>query len=52
MANIKIDELKPVGIELFADSESFMNEINENDVNYIKGGGATMACTFVANCNQ
>jgi hypothetical protein len=50
MANIKVNDILPAGFELFADSESFMNDLNENDVNYIKGGGFTLICTFAAHC--
>ena len=38
MSNLIIVDIKPAGIELFADSESFMDELNENVVNYIYGG--------------
>jgi hypothetical protein len=38
MANIKINDIKPAGVEFFADSENFMSELNENDINYIIGG--------------
>jgi hypothetical protein len=31
MANIKITELRPAGIELFQDSESFLNELGEQE---------------------
>jgi hypothetical protein len=32
MANIKISELRPAGSELFQDSESFLNELNEREM--------------------
>jgi hypothetical protein len=32
MANIKISELSPAGSELFQDSESFLNELNEREM--------------------
>ncbi|BAU13090.1 hypothetical protein LEP3755_36270 [Leptolyngbya sp. NIES-3755] len=38
MASIKISELRPVGSELFQDSESFLNELNDRDLD-IRGGG-------------
>ncbi|MEH2081621.1 MAG: hypothetical protein V7K89_16945 [Nostoc sp.] len=50
MANIKVNDIVPAGFELFADSESFLNDLNENDVNYIKGGGFTLVCTFAHSC--
>jgi hypothetical protein len=31
MATIKIDNLKPTGAELFFDSESFMNELSNDE---------------------
>jgi hypothetical protein len=36
MANIKLSELNATGSELFQDSESFLNELN--DVDSISGG--------------
>ncbi|MBE9009701.1 hypothetical protein IQ250_05735 [Pseudanabaenaceae cyanobacterium LEGE 13415] len=38
MASIKISELRPVGSELFQDAESFLNELNDRDLD-IRGGG-------------
>ncbi len=38
MSNIIIVDIKPAGIELFADSESFMDELKENAINDIYGG--------------
>ncbi|MDJ0734918.1 MAG: hypothetical protein QNJ47_12765 [Nostocaceae cyanobacterium] len=38
MANIKISELRPSGFELFQDSESFLNDMNEMDTMSIHGG--------------
>jgi hypothetical protein len=32
MASIKIAELRPAGSELFQDSESFLNELNEREI--------------------
>ncbi|MDJ0732605.1 MAG: hypothetical protein QNJ47_00735 [Nostocaceae cyanobacterium] len=31
MANIKVNELNPVGAELFLDSDSFLNELSESE---------------------
>ena len=39
MANIKISELYPAGLELFYDSESFLNELGQDEAS-ITGGGA------------
>lgn len=38
MANIKINDIKPAGAELFTDSEGFLNEINEHELNNVLGG--------------
>ncbi len=38
MASIKITELRPAGSELLVDSESFLNELNEQELS-IYGGG-------------
>jgi hypothetical protein len=37
MASIKISELRPAGSELFQDSESFLNELNEQEM-MVSGG--------------
>ncbi|QIR36468.1 hypothetical protein HCG51_06670 [Tolypothrix sp. PCC 7910] len=42
MASIKISELRPAGSELFQDSESFLNELNEKEISNAVGG-ATVA---------
>ncbi|MDZ7960240.1 MAG: hypothetical protein RMY34_20545 [Aulosira sp. DedQUE10] len=39
MASIKISELRPAGSELFQDSESFLNELNEKEISTAVGGG-------------
>ncbi|MBW4617105.1 MAG: class IIb bacteriocin, lactobin A/cerein 7B family [Desmonostoc vinosum HA7617-LM4] len=38
MASINISNLQPVGSELFMDSESFMNELTEQELNGTNGG--------------
>jgi hypothetical protein len=38
MANIDLNELNPVGTGLFQDSESYLNEINEKEVDGVIGG--------------
>lgn len=38
MSSIKISELQPTGLELFQDSESFLNELNDQEIGGIKGG--------------
>jgi hypothetical protein len=39
MANIKVNDIKPAGTELFDDSESFMNNLSDSEINNILGGG-------------
>lgn len=38
MAFINISELRPAGAELFQDSESYLNELNEQEVSLAIGG--------------
>ncbi|MFN6518647.1 MAG: hypothetical protein RMY29_029735 [Nostoc sp. CreGUA01] len=38
MANITINEIKPAGAELFVDSESFMHQLNDDEIMAIVGG--------------
>ncbi len=38
MASIKISDLRPSGLDLFGDSESFLDELNDNDLATINGG--------------
>jgi len=47
MANIKLHDLSPAGSELFQDSESFLNELNAEELNNINGGllGITLTIT-------
>ena len=40
MALIQINDLRPVGSELFNDSESFLQELSTEDINEVLGGGA------------
>jgi hypothetical protein len=43
MASIKLTELRPAGSELFNDSESFLNELNDQDMSTLltSGGGSS-----------
>ena len=38
MAGIKISELRPVGSELFQDSESFLDELSDREASIVSGG--------------
>lgn len=35
---IKISELHPTGAELFSDSESYMSELGDNELDSVNGG--------------
>jgi hypothetical protein len=39
MATIKLTELRPAGSDLFEDSESFLNELTNDDINTEVYGG-------------
>ncbi|HLP92315.1 MAG TPA: hypothetical protein VK184_27450 [Nostocaceae cyanobacterium] len=39
MANIQITQLSPTGFDLLQDQESFLNELNSQEVQTIVGGG-------------
>lgn len=41
MANINISDLRPTGSELFSDSESYMSELGDNELDIINGGAIT-----------
>ncbi len=38
MAEIKLSELRPAGSELLQDSESFLNELNDRELENVVGG--------------
>ncbi|ACK68887.1 hypothetical protein PCC7424_0422 [Gloeothece citriformis PCC 7424] len=39
MSNISITDINPSGSSLFADVESYLNDLSEQDINNILGGG-------------
>ncbi len=47
MAKIAISELRPTGADLFQDSESFMHELNEQEIADVLGGAVVITWTFV-----
>lgn len=52
MATINIPNLRPAGSELFSDSENYMSELIDGELNYIKGGVnpspfSSLACAVV-----
>ncbi len=38
MATIKVSDLRPAGYDLFSDSESYMHELSDSDLDNIAGG--------------
>jgi hypothetical protein len=38
MAEIKLSELSPAGSELLQDSENFLNELNDREIESVVGG--------------
>jgi hypothetical protein len=38
MATLKISELNPAGAELFQDSENFLEELSDRELNLVAGG--------------
>jgi hypothetical protein len=46
MATIKIADLRPIGSEFFADSESYLNELTDDELNMTQGG-STPVCSVV-----
>ncbi|WP_017721132.1 hypothetical protein [Kamptonema formosum] len=51
MANITISDLRPAGSDLFADSESFMQELTEQEIGGVLGGDKIKIKTVVININ-
>ncbi|QIR36469.1 hypothetical protein HCG51_06675 [Tolypothrix sp. PCC 7910] len=53
MPTIKISELRPVGSQLFQDSESYLHELNEQEMHTIGGKGKyRIILTSVINVNS
>lgn len=47
MANITISELRPAGTQLFLDSESFINELTNEEFNLTKGGASVVPTIII-----
>ncbi|BBD63557.1 hypothetical protein NIES2109_64320 (plasmid) [Nostoc sp. HK-01] len=47
MAEIKITELRPTGSELFEDSETFLKELNDDEMTVTLGGGDSLVSISV-----
>lgn len=50
MANITISELRPAGADLFSDTESFFNELTEQEIGDVLGGAGEVAILWSAVC--
>jgi hypothetical protein len=48
MATIKLTELRPAGSDLFEDSESFLNELTNDDINTEVYGGLALSISTKA----
>ncbi len=48
MANIKISNLQPAGYDLFSDSESYMMDLSENELNTTHGGFTPILTTVIS----
>ena len=42
MAQLKLSELRPVGSELSQDSESFLEELSDRELDFVAGGNDTV----------
>ncbi len=42
MAQLKLFELHPAGSELFQDSESFLEELSDRELDFVAGGNDTV----------
>ncbi|NEO44494.1 MAG: hypothetical protein F6K55_10315 [Moorea sp. SIO4A3] len=51
MAKIKIKDIKPTGADLFKDSESFMNELSNDELEQAMGGGLVRVESVQFSCN-
>jgi hypothetical protein len=48
MATISISNLRNSGAELLIDSESYLNELTDTELNETKGGSVIVGAAFVA----
>ncbi|HLO83400.1 MAG TPA: hypothetical protein VK203_00120 [Nostocaceae cyanobacterium] len=47
MAAIAIQDIRPVGAELFIDSESFLSDLTTDELSYVNGGAAPATTTTI-----
>lgn len=48
MATIQISNLRPTGSELFGDSESYLNELTNDELIMTHGGSSPLCISFIA----
>uniref|UniRef100_A0A2P0ZG77 Class IIb bacteriocin, lactobin A/cerein 7B family n=1 Tax=[Tolypothrix] sp. PCC 7415 TaxID=373957 RepID=A0A2P0ZG77_9CYAN len=48
MASITVSNLRPIGSDLFMDSESFMDALTDNELAEINGGASPVLITTIA----
>ncbi|BAZ12492.1 hypothetical protein NIES4071_43230 [Calothrix sp. NIES-4071] len=48
MATINISDLRPAGSDLFSNSESYMNELGDSELDIINGGFGLLPLLFSA----
>ena len=51
MADIKIKDIKPAGTELFADSQTFLTDLTDSELD-IMGGSVAAALDAKSGCNS
>lgn len=47
MSTISISDLKPSGLDLFSDSENYLDEISESEFTNVNGGISTPVCLSI-----
>ena len=47
MANIKVNDIKSTGSDLFSDSESYFTELSETELNTTTGGSPALILLLV-----
>ena len=47
MASIKINNLQPAGSDLFNDSESYLSELKNQELDIVSGGSITLTLTSI-----
>jgi hypothetical protein len=50
MSQIKVDDIKVSGLDLFSDSENFLTHLDSNEVDNIVGGLAAVNAACCCSC--